>query len=473
MRCLQRGRDLDRLLDEEYLYRTWDEYQQQACFDAAARRLMHECDWRYYEEAQQILCQAIMTSDRWLVGEPTLAAPLFTAEVQLKAAQNHAKHVLSTIPQDRNYSYHTRGSRIRLGFVGCDFYEQATSYLMVGFIEAMDRGRFELFAYDTGPEPPNSPFRQRVVNAYDHMISLHHLTDAQAADRIHQDRIDVLFSIKNPASARLGIFARRPAPVQIHYLYYPATSGMPFFDYILADDIVIPPGYEHFYSEKVLRIEGCYQPNDASRPRPQETSRSQWGLPEDAVVMANFSQTYKITPQVFSLWCHLLQQDNKRILWLLCEQPRIQQRLRQEASNRGIDPRRIFFTSHLPTQQHLNRARQVDLIVDTYPYGGHTLTSDALWAGTPVVTMIGETFASRVAVSLLIHEGMGELAVYEDTQFIRVADALLSQPQQLGLLRLQLDTGKNKFRMYDAMDYVLRFERAMLRVLPESREFLR
>ncbi len=453
--------DIRRLLEQIHGGKVQDERQQQAIFDAAARRLLHECDWRYYEEAQQIICQAIMTSDRWLVGEPTLAAPLFTAEVQLKAAQNHAKHVLKSIPHDRHYTYHARGSRIRLGFVGCDFYEQATSYLMVGFIEAMDRSRFELFAYDTGPEPPSTPFRQRVVNAYDHMISLHHLTDVQAADRIHQDRIDVLFSIKNPASARLGIFARRPAPIQIHYLYYPGTSGMPFFDYILADDIVIPKGHEHFYSEKVLRMEGCYQPNDASRPLPQETSRSQWGLPEDAVVMANFSQTYKITPQMFSLWCQLLQQDNKRILWLLCEQPHIQQRLRQEVSNRGIDPGRIFFTAHLSTQQHLNRIRQADLIVDTYPYGGHTLTSDALWAGTPVVTMTGEIFASRVAASLLMDVGMGELVAHDEREYVGVADALLSQPEQLGLLRQRLDTGKRVDRLSDPQSYAHRLESCM------------
>ena len=382
---------------------------------------------------------------------------MFTAEVQLKAAQNHAKHVLSTIPRDRHYAYHTPGPRIRLGFVGCDFYEQATSYLMVGFVEAMDRSRFELFAYDTGPEPPNTPFRQRVVNAYDHMTSLHHLTDAQAADRIHQDRIDVLFSIKNPASARLGIFARRPAPVQIHYLYYPGTSGMPFFDYILADSVVIPPGHEHFYSEKVLRMEGCYQPNDASRPRPQETTRSQWGLPEDAVVLANFSQTYKITPQVFSLWCQLLQQDQKRILWLLCEQPHIQQRLRKEASTRGIDPRRIYFTSHLPTQQHLNRIRQADLIVDTYPYGGHTLTSDALWAGTPVVTMIGKTFASRVAASLLISVGMGALVAYNDAHYTRTVDALLSQPAHQVMLQQHMDSEKSQFGLFDPQGHAHRF----------------
>ena len=446
-----------KLLEQIQDGKAQDARQQQAIFDAAARRLLHECDWRYYEEAQQILCQAIMTSDRWLVGEPTLAAPLFTAEVQLKAAQNHAKHVLSTIPQDRNYSYHTPGSRIRLGFVGCDFYEQATAYLMVGFIEAMDRRRFELLAYDTGPEPPNTHFRQRIVNAYDHMISLQHLTDAQAADRIHQDRIDVLFSIKNPASARLGIFARRPAPIQIHYLYYPATSGMPFFDYILADSVVIPPEHEHLYSEKVLRMEGCYQPNDASRLVPHETSRSQWGLPKDAIVLANFSQTYKITPQMFSLWCQLLQQDNKRILWLLCEQHYIQQRLRQEASNRGIDPSRIFFTSHLPTQQHLNRIRQADLIVDTYPYGGHTLTSDALWAGTPVVTMIGETFASRVAASLLMDVCLGGTVAYDDADYIWATDALLGQSERLGLLRLQLDSGRNKFKMNNTEDNVLKF----------------
>ncbi len=442
-----------------------DERQQQVCFDTAARLILHECDWRYYEEAQQILCQTIMTSDRWLVGEPTLAAPLFTAEVQLKAAQNHAKHVLKTISQDRNYVYHTPGSRIRLGFVGCDFYEQATSYLMVGFIEAMDRRRFELFAYDTGPEPPNAPFRQRVVNAYDHMISLQHLTDAQAADRIHQDRINVLFSIKNPASARLGIFARRPAPIQIHYLYYPATSGMPFFDYILADSVVIPPEHEHFYSEKVLRIKGCYQPNDACRPVPQETSRSQWGLPEDAVVMANFSQTYKITPLMFSLWCQLLLQDNKRILWLLCEQPHIQQRMRQEASNRGINPQRILFTAHLPTQQHLNRIHQADLIVDTYPYGGHTLTSDALWAGTPVATMMGYTFASRVAASLLMDAGEVGLVAHNSREFFWIVDTLLSQPEQLVLLRKRLETGRNKLRKFDTLDYAMRFGEVVLMLL--------
>ena len=462
-----------KLLEQIQDGKAQDEHQQQAIFDAAARRLLHECDWRYYEEAQQILCQAIMTSDRWLVGEPTLAAPLFTAEVQLKAAQNHAKHVLKTIPQDRNYAYHTPGSRIRLGFVGCDFYEQATAYLMVGFIEAMDRRRFELLAYDTGPEPPNTPFRQRVVNAYDHMISLQHLTDAQAADRIHQDRIDVLFSIKNPASARLGIFVRRPAPIQIHYLYYPGTSGMLFFDYILADNIVIPKGHEHFYSEKVLRTEGCYQPNDASRPRPQETTRSQWGLPEDAIALANFSQTYKITPQMFGLWCQLLQQDKKRILWLLCEQPHIQQRLRQEACIRGVDPRRIFFTSHLPTQQHLNRIRQADLIVDTYPYGGHTLTSDALWAGTPVVAMMGETFASRVATSVLMDIGMGEMVAHDEREYVGIAATLAGQPERLLLLRQRLNIGRNNFRVYDAIDYALRFEMTMLRGLPESREFLR
>ena len=417
--------DIRRLLEHIHGGKVQDERQQQAIFDAAARRLLHECDWRYYEEAQQILCQAIMTSDRWLVGEPTLTAPLFTAEVQLKAAQNHAKHVLKSIPHDRHYTYHARGSRIRLGFVGCDFYDQATSYLMVGFIEAMDRSRFELFAYDTGSEPPNTPFRQRVVNAYDHMTSLHHLTDAQAADRIHQDRVDILFSIKNPASARLGIFARRPAPVQIHYLYYPGTSGMPFFDYILADDIVIPKGHEHFYSEKVLRMEGCYQPNDASRPLPQRTTRKQWGLPENSIVLANFGQTYKITPQMYNLWCQLLLMDQKRILWLLAEQPHIQQRLRQEASNRGVDPSRIFFTSHLPIQQHLNRIYQADLMVDTFPCGGHTLTSDALWAGTPVVTKIGEPFASRVAASLLIHEGMEALVAKDDGGYIKIADKLL------------------------------------------------
>ena len=194
------------------------------------------------------------------------------------------------------------------------------------------------------------------------------------------------------------------------------------------------------------------------RKRPRDPSG---GLPEDAIILANFSQTYKITPQMFSLWCQLLQQDNKRILWLLCEQTRIQQRLRQEASNRGVDPTRIFFSSHLPTQQHLNRIRQADLIVDTYPYGGHTLTSDALWAGTPVAAMMGESFASRVSASLLMGVGMGELVAHHQTEYVGFAAALAGQPEQLVLLRQRLDTGKHVDRLSDPQSYAHRLESCM------------
>ena len=167
---------------------------------------------------------------------------------------------------------------------------------------------------------------------------------------------------------------------------------------------------------------------------------------------------------MFDLWCQLLQQDNKRILWLLCEQPHIQQRLWQEAIHRGVDPRRIVFTQHLPTQQHLNRIRQVDLVVDTYPYGGHTLTSDALWAGTPVVAMMGETFASRVAASVLMDVGMGELVAHDETGYVRIADVLLSKSEQQTFLSHYLESWRRKFKIFDLENYAFRLEKFVLSV---------
>ena len=164
---------------------------------------------------------------------------------------------------------------------------------------------------------------------------------------------------------------------------------------------------------------------------------------------------------MFDLWCQLLQQDNKRILWLLCEQPHIQQRLWQEAIHRGVDPRRIVFTQHLPTQQHLNRIRQVDLVVDTYPYGGHTLTSDALWAGTPVVAMMGETFASRVAASVLMDIGIGELVAHDEKEYVGIAATLAGQPERLLLLRQRLDIGRRVDRLSDPQSYAHRLESCM------------
>jgi predicted O-linked N-acetylglucosamine transferase (SPINDLY family) len=237
---------------------------------------------------------------------------------------------------------------------------------------------------------------------------------------------------------------------------------MPFFDYIVADEFIIPADAEAGYSEKVLRLPGSYQPNDPHRTRARDTTRAHWGLPEDAVVMANFSQPFKLTPAMFDLWCELLRRDGRRLLWLLGESTTEQDWLRGQAQDRGLAPERICFGSKLPSQAHLDRLRHADLVLDTFPYGGHTLTSDALWAGTPVVTLCGETFASRVAASLLHDLGMGELVAYTEQSYLDQAESLLSNPQQRQFWRRHLDAGRDSFALFNAQAYARKFE-AMVR----------
>jgi predicted O-linked N-acetylglucosamine transferase (SPINDLY family) len=426
-------------------------------YETAGLAFNRHCHWLNYDRIQRLVRQSIYATSGWVIGESTLASPYFGNATILAASRHYGLNLIASLGPLTPFTHPTPSGKIRLGFVGSDFFEQATAYLMVGFIEALDRSQFELYAYEHGPDREHTPFRQRVINAYDHFVRIEALDDQAAAQRIHDDNIDILFSIKNPGSARLGIFARRPAAIQVHYLYYPATSGLPFFDYIVGDEIVTPVGCETAYSERILRIAGCYQPNDDARVKAHDTPRSDWGLPVDAIIMANFNQTYKHTPDMFDLWCQLLKRDERRILWLIAENPDIEARLRYEATTRGIAPQRVVFGPKLPSQAYLNRLRQADLILDTYPYGGHTLTSDALWSGTPVVTLCGETYASRVAASLLHDVGMPDLIAHSELEYLRIAERLLSDATERQHWRRHLDQGRDYFPLFNAQNYAWRF----------------
>jgi predicted O-linked N-acetylglucosamine transferase (SPINDLY family) len=438
-----------------------DAQLQQQRFDSALQLFATAGDWSQYDRVQRLVRHSVLASTRWVVGENALASPHFSNATLLQAAKNHAAAVMHQLPPMTPFQHQTPGRKIRLGFVGCDFYEQATSYLMTGFIESIDRNRFEVIAYEFGEEPASTPYRARVMQAYDRFVPIRDLSDEDAAARIHNDHIDILFSIKNPASTRLGIFARRPAAIQIHYLYYPGTSGMPFFDYLIADEVIVPQQLQAAYVGKIITLPGCYQPNDAKRPRARDTPRSDWALPEDAIVLANFGQTYKLTPDLFDLWCGILRRHPRCLLWLLSGDEQVRARLRQEATARGVEPQRLHFTEHTDTQQHLDRLRQADLVLDTFPYGGHTLSSDALWAGTPVLTRCGETFASRVAASLLTSVGMSELIASSELEYVSKIESLLQNPERLRHWRHHLDRGRERFDLFDSAAYADKFGAAM------------
>ena len=301
-------------------------------------------------------------------------------------------------------------ARLRVGFVSADFHQHATAVLMAEVFEKLDRSRFDITLYSHGPED-GSPMRERLRRAADRFDDVGKRSDLEVAQQVRRDGIDVLVDLKgHTRDARLPIFGHRAAPVQASFLGFPGTTGADAIDYFIGDAIVSPLAHAAHYSEKLALMPGCYQPNDRQRPLPGPYSRAQAGLPEDALVLCGFNQPFKLSPEVFDVWCRLLQRLPGAVLWLLQWNEHAPAQLRAEAAARSIDPQRLVFAPKIGLREHLSRLALADLFIDTWPCNGHTTASDALWAGVPVVSYAGPAFASRVAASLLHAVGLPQLA---------------------------------------------------------------
>ena len=435
-------------------------------YDTAAHANLRDCDWMNYDRQYRLIRQAVMSLGFWASGEQILASPYFTSAVQYQAAINGR---MASIPQlqgvQQVFKYDLSGDKIVLGFMGDDFNAQATSYLIADFIGKLDRNKFTVIAIDTGKYRQNDPMRGIVLSAFDEVIDISDADDASAAAVINNRNVAILFSMKNPANARLGILARKPAPINVNYLYYPGTYGFEFMDYIVADKTVIPEDFLSSYSERVVQMNCCYQPS-TPRPEAQLTELSDWGLPDGAAVMGNFSQTYKFTADMFDLWCRLLRFDDKRVLWLMVDDEGTRQRIKDEVKARSVSVDRIFFCNKADIQTHLNRLRRCDVVLDTSPYNGHTLNNDALWAGTPFVTLIGDTFASRVGASLLMEANMQELIALTEQQYIDIVNQLLLDSGMMDYYRTHL--ADREFKLFDMDHYASCFEEIVLEMLETS-----
>ncbi len=303
-------------------------------------------------------------------------------------------------------------ARLRVGFVSADFHQHATAILMAEVFEKLDRSRFDITLYSHGPDD-GSPMRAR-LRAAARFVDVARRSDLEVAQQVRHDAVDVLVDLKgHTRDGRLAIFAHRAAPVQLSFLGFPGTTGATpadGIDYFVGDAIVSPLAHAGHFSEKLALMPGCYQPNDRQRPLPGPYSRAQAGLPEEALVLCGFNQPFKLSPEVFDVWCRLLHRLPGAVLWLLQWNDHSPAQLRAEAAARGIDPQRLVFAPKIGLREHLSRLALADLFIDTWPCNGHTTASDALWAGVPVVTYAGETFASRVAASLLDAVGLPQLA---------------------------------------------------------------
>ncbi|WP_026607134.1 hypothetical protein [Methylocapsa acidiphila] len=342
--------------------------------------------------------------------------------------------------------------KIRIGYLSCDFHEHATSLLLIEMFEAHDRARFELFAYSYGADDGKS-MRPRLAAAFDHFIDIEALSNIDAARAIHADGIDILIDLKGyTLRTRTQILMFGPAPVQVNFLGYPGTLGASICDYIVTDAFLTPAASAADYSESFAYLPHSYQPHGRNAVIGGAPRRSAVGLPEAGFVFCCFNQAYKITPEIFDIWCRLLVEVPDSVLWLL-KNDQAEGNLKNEALWRGVTADRLIFAEHLPQSEHLGRLQLADLVLDTSPYNAHTTASDALWANTPIVTCSGDTFPSRVAGSILRAINLGELIAVDLDAYFELALELATKPDRFSAIKAKLSANRLTTPLFDIEAY--------------------
>ena len=351
--------------------------------------------------------------------------------------------------------------RIRIGYFSADFRNHAVAVLMAGLFEEHDRSRFELIAFSLGPDADDD-MRTRLKVAFDRFIDVRAMSDRDVVLLARNLEIDIAVDLNGlTRDARTSIFAMRAAPIQVNYLGYPGTMGADYIDYLIADHMVIPAVDQSHYVEKIVYLPNTYQPNDRKRPIAGKVfKRSELCLPQDGFVFCCFNNNYKITPDVFDSWMRILGHVGGSVLWLLQDSEIAAVNLRKEASARGVDPDRLVFASRMTLPDHLARHRMADLFLDTLPYNAHTTASDALWAGLPVLTQIGQTFAGRVAASLLNAAGLPELITTTRDAYEALAVELATNPAKLASIKQKISDNRLTTPLFDTALFTRHIEAA-------------
>ena len=395
------------------------------------------CAWGE-RDAEEAAVLAAMRTHPGSVPPFNLMAQRSTPADQLACARFWVRRQTAGSGPAFRHSPPSARDRIRLGYISADFREHPVGWATAGLLDAHDRAAFVVHAYSYGPDD-GSAVRARIAAGCDSFADLRTLGDADAARRIHADDLDLLVDLTGHTRyARAAILAFRPARVQAHFLGYAGTMGADFIDAVIVDPFVVPPDQQPFFDERLVPVRGCWWPATIPRPIGARTpSRADCGLP-GGFVFACFNNSYKITPDIFGIWMRLLAAVPGSVLWLSETNRLVAGNLRREAAQRGIAPERLVFATYVPTEDHLARHRLADLFLDTLPYNAVTTAYDALWAGLPVLTCAGATFAGRQAGTMLHAVGLPELVATSLPDYEQRAVHLAQQPDVLARLREKL-----------------------------------
>jgi protein O-GlcNAc transferase len=429
------------------------------------RPLLDACDWVGAARALETIRERRSGSDpdwrRYIMPMDALLLPLSPATCR-EIAEFHARQLDSgAAPLSRTAS--VRRDRLRVGYFSRDFRNHAVGQLARALFRNHDRSRYEVLAYSYGRDD-GSRYRQEIAATADRFVDVRDETPADTARRIANDAVDILVDLGGYTTEhRLAILAQRPAPLQIHYLGYPATLGARFIDYFVTDHVASPPGQEALFTEHLVRLPWCFMVNDPDQPlADQPLSRAACGLPRDGVVYCAFHQTAKITEDVVDAWAAILRAVPDSVLWLRSPGEEAVRNLTARARERGVDPQRLVFAPNLVDKRsHVARMGAADVFLDTFGrYNGHSTVNEALWATVPVITIAGATFASRVAASLVTAAGVPELAVHDRAEYVELAVRIGRDPAERAALRRRLAEARTTAPLFDSARTVRSLERA-------------
>ena len=435
------------------------------------------CEFETADRLQALLLDGLARDgDKPDIRESAFRALMWSGDEDYlaKAGLRTAQGLFQVAPKSKTYqrSHPRRPGRLRIGYVSNDFYDHATMTLIAGVLEAHDRANFEIFTFCyTEQQNRKGAMRQRFLASCEHMIDILDVPDDLVIQAVRELDIDILVDLKGfTQGSRLSIFAAKAAPIQITWLGFPGTVQGAGMDYAITDRFVTPPASDAFFEEKLLRMPMSYQCNDAARePVARVGSRADHGLPDDAIVFCSFNQAVKIRTPILKAWMEILQRVEKSVLWIGQLNNRAKENLKNAAIASGLDPARLIFAETVPIADHLRRLPQADIALDTAPCNGHTTTSDALWAGVPVITVKGTSFAGRVSESLLNTVGLPDLVAEDLSAYVELAVNLAQDQTRMSELNRVLVDGRKTLPLFDSNAFCRDLEGLYRSVLTEER----
>ena len=411
---------------------------------------LHICDWTDFDLSRDRIIAEVRAGKRSCKSLGFMALSDDAADHQTCARTFAQRFPVGNAPLWRGERY--QHDRIRIAYVSADLREHPVGHLMAGIFEHHDRQRFETVAISLGAAD-QSRLRARMESAFEHFVDARAMKTRDIAQKMREMEIDIAIDLGGYTSdSRTEIFTWRPAPAHVNYLGYPGTMGLGCMDYIIADRHVIPPEHQPYYDERVIYLPDSYLPTASGIELPAETpTRAGCGLPDEGMVFCSFNHDYKISPHVFAVWMNMLKAVPGSVLWLMSRNEYSQRNLREHATSHGVSPERLVFASRVPrVEDHLARYRQADLFLDTHPYNAHTTAADALMAGLPVLTYMGQAFPARVAGSLLNTLGMNELITHSLADYERRGIELALNPAMRAAVRQKLAQQKQHTQLFNA-----------------------